>query len=187
MQKDEKSDFRIADGQAGHDVIFQRHLERPRVFRHLHHHHAVIEHVLDFLLRPESKLRHLRQDLPVVDGGVAVGEHGADTWLSVEPAEEGFALLPFLLQPVVQVLGLKFSRAPLQVGEWHPQPVGEKPLRLWQDLHTDASDPHLVEAAELDLVQGHGFIEVAGRHGFHLLDQVSQSCRRFHFTISFSC
>ena len=69
MQKDRKPISLFPMDRPGTTESFSATSKDFAVFRHLHHHHAIIKHVLDFLLGPESKLRHLRENLPIVDGG----------------------------------------------------------------------------------------------------------------------
>jgi hypothetical protein len=72
------------------------------VFRHFQHHHFIVQGELDFTCRVESVFQDLGQHLHVIDGRVPLGEHRTKP-IGVEPAKEGFPLLAFLFNPVIQV------------------------------------------------------------------------------------
>jgi hypothetical protein len=144
-------DLGVGDGNAGNDLVLLSQVKGLVVFRHFQHHHLLVQGELNFTGRVESVFQYLGQHLHMVDGRVPLGEHSPKP-IGVKPAKESFPLLAFLFDPVIQVLGLQFFRAPGQIRVRHPQAVGQKTLGTGGHFDLFAGYPHLGQAVEFHFI-----------------------------------
>jgi hypothetical protein len=76
---------------------------------------CIVQGELDFSCRIESGFQDLGQHFHVVDGRIPLGKHGPEP-IGVKSTKESLPLLAFLFDPVIEVAGLQFLRAPGQIG-----------------------------------------------------------------------
>jgi hypothetical protein len=107
--------------------------------------------------------------------------------VGVEPAKERFPLLAFLFDPVIEVAGLQFLRAPGQIGIGHPQAVGQQPLSRGSHLHLFAGYPHLCQAVEFHFIEGYDFIKMIGGLLMDFVDDGFEGCDSGHGNSPFFC